>query len=166
MSEREPSLPVPSRRLEKVEGMSLSLVAEGDELVGRWVMGGSGQILGVLEGQVACRAELMVGPGAVVRADIEAHDLVIAGHVRGNVQVRGRLKITTTGRLEGDAEVGSLVVQEGGVHFGALRVYPDGVPEVPVEEITGLAVPDVLAVREGRFTKSIERARRMWSEIF
>ena len=42
---------------------------------------------------------------------------------------QGRLKITATGRLRGDADVASLIVQEGGVHFGVLRVHPDGVPE-------------------------------------
>jgi cytoskeletal protein CcmA (bactofilin family) len=93
---------------------------------------------------------------------------VIAGHVVGNVVVRGRLKITTTGRLEGDAHVGSLIVQEGGVHFGLLHVYPEGLPERPQEAVAELAIvarkPVVSRTRP--LAASVDRVKKMWGEIF
>jgi len=90
---------------------------------------------------------------------------VLAGAVRGDVFVRGRLKIAATGRLEGDAQVGALLVEEGGVHFGLLQVYPDGVPDEP---------PAVVAERRSAtrvslsrpLAASIDRIKRMWREIF
>jgi cytoskeletal protein CcmA (bactofilin family) len=123
-------------------------------------------VLGVLEGHVTCPGELLVGSDARVRADLEAHDLVIAGRVEGDVVVRGRLKITSTGRLEGDAQVGSLVVQEGGVHFGLLHVYPNGVPEAPPPELLPAPVPAALGSRSRPLAASVDRVKRMWSEIF
>ncbi len=158
--------PLPARRREE---MPLTVISEGDVLVGRLAMSGNGQILGSFDGDVTCPGELLVGSEARLRADIEAHDLVIAGHVHGNVIVRGRLKLTTTARLEGDAHVGSLIVQEGGVHFGLLHVYPDGLPERPQDTVAELAVvtrQPAVATRTRPFAASVERVKKMWGEIF
>jgi cytoskeletal protein CcmA (bactofilin family) len=157
--------PLPARRREE---MPLTVISEGDVLVGRLAMSGNGQVLGSFDGDVICPGELLVGADAHVRADIEAYDLVIAGHVYGNVVVRGRLKITTTGRLEGDAHVGSLIVQEGGVHFGLLHVYPDGLPERPREAVAELAVVARKPVgsRTRPLAASVDRVKKMWGEIF
>ena len=157
--------PLPARRRDE---MPLTVISEGDVLVGRLAMSGNGQVLGSFDGDVICPGELLVGTDAHVRADVEAHDLVVAGHVHGNVVVRGRLKITTTGRLDGDAHVGSLVVQEGGVHFGRLHVYPDGLPERPQEAVAELAVVarKPVASRTRPLAASVERVKKMWGEIF
>ena len=147
------------------DDLPLSVISEGDALVGRLDMSGHGRVLGRLDGHITCVGELSIGADAVVRADIHAHDLVLAGAVRGDVFVRGRLKIAATGRLEGDAQVGALLVEEGGVHFGLLQVYPDGVPDEP---------PAVVAERRSAtrvslsrpLAASIDRIKRMWREIF
>jgi cytoskeletal protein CcmA (bactofilin family) len=78
--------------------------------------------------------------------------VTIAGTVRGDVVARGRLEITKTGRLEGDAVAESLSVQEGGVHYGLLQVYPDGLPERP---------PPPAAAKRARAS-----LRRLWAELF
>jgi cytoskeletal protein CcmA (bactofilin family) len=163
METRPQSLPAKRR-----DDMPLTVVSQGDVLVGRLAMSGNGQVLGSFDGDLTCPGELMIGVDARVKADIEAHELVLAGHVHGNVLVRGRLKITTTGRLEGDAYVGSLVVQEGGVHFGMLRVYPDGLPDRPAETITDLTVVAAhpVASRTRPLAASVERVKKMWGEIF
>jgi cytoskeletal protein CcmA (bactofilin family) len=157
--------PLPARRREE---MPLTVISEGDVLVGRLAMAGNGHVLGSFDGDIVCPGELLVGADAHVRADIEAHSLVIAGHVHGSVVVRGRLKITTTGRLEGDAHVGSLIVQEGGVQLGLLHVYPDGLPERPQEAVAELAVVarKPVASRTRPLTASVDRVKKMWGEIF
>jgi len=56
-------------------------------------------------------------------------------------------------------------VEEGGVHFGLLQVYPDGVPDEP---------PAVVAEQRSAtraslsrpLAASIDRIKRMWREIF
>jgi cytoskeletal protein CcmA (bactofilin family) len=157
---------LPARRHEE---LPLTVISEGDVLVGRLALSGNGQLLGSFDGDVTCPGELLVGAGAKVRADVDAHDLVIAGHVHGNVVVRGRLKITTTGRLEGDAHAGSLIVQEGGVHRGLLHVYPDGLPERPLEPMPELAVVSRSAAPGSRtrpLAASVDRVKKMWGEIF
>ena len=157
------SVGLPATRREE---LPLTVVSAGDVLVGNLDMTGNGQVLGTLEGHVTCPGELLVGAEAHVRADLEAHDLIVAGRVEGNVLVRGRLKITSTGKLEGDAEVGSLVVQEGGVHFGRLHVYPGGLPETATTQVVATPALPVMQSRSRPLAASVERVRRMWSEIF
>ena len=145
--------------------MPLTVISEGDALVGRLEMSGHGRVLGRLEGQITCPGELSIGPEAVVRADIQAKDLTVAGAVTGDVVVSGRLRIAATGRLGGDAHVGSLLVAEGGVHFGLLHVYPAGVPDdSPAVVAEGGSAS--LGTRSRRLARSVERVKKIWGEIF
>jgi cytoskeletal protein CcmA (bactofilin family) len=91
--------------------------------------------------------------------------VTIAGFVRGNIIASGRLKITNTGRLEGDAKVGALVVQEGGVHHGVIRVHPEGVPDreeqVIIDSTARLATDAVKSL-----PNPVGRVRKLWGEFF
>ena len=143
----------------------LTVLSDGDAFSGRLEMKGDGHLMGSFEGEIRCAGELLVGPEARVNANVEAARITVSGTVVGNVVARGRLKITATGQVRGDAEVASLVVQEGGVHFGLLRVHPEGVPEP--EEPPALeeraAAP---AAGEAEGGSGLERLRRIWKEVF
>jgi cytoskeletal protein CcmA (bactofilin family) len=91
--------------------------------------------------------------------------VTIAGFLRGNVVASNRLKITNTGRLEGDAKVGALVVQEGGVHHGVIRVHPEGVPDREdqiIVDSTARTAP--VAVKS--LPSPVGRVRKFWGEFF
>ena len=90
--------------------------------------------------------------------------VTIAGFVRGNVIAVNRLKITSTGRLEGDAKVGALVVQEGGVHKGVIRVHPEGVPEAEDVVIADGAVGPPVVLKS--LPIPVGRVRKFWGEFF
>jgi cytoskeletal protein CcmA (bactofilin family) len=140
----------------------LSVLSRGDSASGRWIIGGDGEVLGEYRGEIECGGSLLIGKGAEVVASIRGNDVTIAGLVRGNVTAVGRLRITSSGRLEGDARVGALVVQEGGVHHGVIRVHPEGVPEVdePVAEAAPESEP--LATAQ----TPVERVKKFWGEFF
>jgi cytoskeletal protein CcmA (bactofilin family) len=107
----------------------------------------------------------MIGPEAHVEADIQSARVTIAGFVRGNIVAVNRLKIMSTGRLEGDARVGALVVQEGGVHHGVIRVHPEGVPESDTAVVAeSPAQPAAYAVKST--PDPVGRARKLWGEFF
>ena len=142
----------------------LTVISEGDVVIGRLEIVGNGNILGTFEGDLSCGGDLMIGAEATVRtSSITAHHVTISGVVKANVTARGRLKITSTGKLQGDARVGSLIVQEGGVHYGLLQVYPDGVPEDP-DEVEAALVP--MAPRRRSRGISMDRVRKMWGALF
>jgi hypothetical protein len=86
--------------------------------------------------------------------------------VKGNVVAANRLKITNTGRLEGDARVGALVVLEGGVHHGAIRVHPEGVPEAKDAAIIDTMGRPAPVVALKTVPNPVGRVRKFWGEFF
>jgi cytoskeletal protein CcmA (bactofilin family) len=106
----------------------------------------------------------LIGPEAVVEADINSVTVTVAGLVRGNIIATNRLKIMSTGRLDGDARVGALVVQEGGVHRGVIRVHPEGVPD-PGREASELTTRPVVVPLKA-MPNPVGRVRKFWGEFF
>jgi cytoskeletal protein CcmA (bactofilin family) len=142
-----------------------TVLAREDSLSGKLQVKGGGQVLGNFSGQIECDGDLLIGPEAHVEADIHSAWVTVAGFVRGNVVAMNRLKITSTGRLEGDARVGALVVQEGGVHHGVIRVHPEGVPESAPPPSTDLASrPSVVTLRS--VPNPVGKVRKFWGEFF
>jgi len=142
-----------------------TVLARDDVLSGKLVLKGPGQVLGNFSGQIECDGDLLIGPEAHVEADIRGVRITISGLVRGNVIAAGRLKITTSGRLEGDATVGALVVQEGGVHYGVIRVHPEGIPDTPPERMAQVpAQSTVVTLRP--VPSPVGRVRKFWGEFF
>ena len=142
--------------------VEISVLARGDTASGRWVVGGDGEVRGEFSGEIECGGLLLIGKGAEVKATIRANEVTVAGLVRGNITALGRLRITATGRLEGDARVAALVVQEGGVHHGVIRVHPEGVPEDDI--IVGDPVP--LGEPAAAVATPVDRVRKFWGEFF
>lgn len=142
-----------------------TVLARDDVLTGKLQLKSGGQVLGNFNGQIESDGDLLIGPEAHVEADIRSERVTIAGFVRGNVIASSRLKITTTGRLEGDAKVGALVVQEGGVHLGVIRVHPEGLPDSePVAIVDASPRPSVVAFRT--VPSPVGRVRKFWGEFF
>jgi cytoskeletal protein CcmA (bactofilin family) len=141
-----------------------TVLGRDDALTGRLQLRGGGQVLGNFSGHIECDGDLLIGPEAHVEADVRTVKVTIAGFLRGNVVAVSRLKITNTGRLEGDAKVGALVVQEGGVHHGVIRVHPEGVPEHEDQVIDSTARPAVVAVKS--LPSPVGRVRKFWGEFF
>jgi cytoskeletal protein CcmA (bactofilin family) len=150
----------------KADEPPLTIVAKGDALQGHLVIKGDGHLLGKFRGEVDCAGELIVGTEADVAANIRTERITISGFVRGTVTATGRLKIAPSGRLEGDARVGSLVVMEGGVHHGVIRVHPEG---LPAEEETAVEIseePVGVAAETRPVANPVERVRKFWGEFF
>jgi cytoskeletal protein CcmA (bactofilin family) len=74
------------------------------------------RIDGKMEGQIVNSGDVIIGESAVVVADINGRNVIIAGQVQGNLSASGRLEIAPTGRVVGDIVTGILVITEGG-HF-------------------------------------------------
>lgn len=151
---------------EKHEPVLTTTLAKADSLAGRLEIRGSGSVLGTFSGRIDCDGDLVIGPEAHVEADIRAARVTIAGYVRGNVVAAARLKLAASGRLEGDARVGALVVHEGGVHHGVIRVHPEGVPDNPGDSTT-VATSTVVSPRPNTDgSNPVARVKKFWGEFF
>ncbi len=91
---------------------------------------GSVRIDGVCEGGVIeTVGNVVVSPDAMVAADIIARNVSVSGAVTGEIKASNRLEILSTGRVWGDVEVGSFLLDEDGYFRGELVMKEE--PEVP-----------------------------------
>ncbi|NLO98480.1 MAG: polymer-forming cytoskeletal protein [Peptococcaceae bacterium] len=96
----------------------LSYVAESCEIKGAFKALGNARIDGKLEGSIQVAGTLIVGPTAVLKADIEAQNVSIAGEVRGNVKVEEFLELSSSARLYGDICTKELKIDQGARFIG------------------------------------------------
>jgi len=68
---------------------------------------------GVVEGTISLpESRLTVGPNARVKADMNAHDVVIYGLVEGNIRATGRIELRESAVVRGDIIAERLSIEE------------------------------------------------------
>ena len=78
---------------------------------------------GTVEGKIDLpNNQLTVGADGNVRAEVTAKAVVIVGKVAGNVHGTERVEIQATGVVDGDVSAPKLVVAEGAVVNGAIKM--------------------------------------------
>ena len=92
------------------------------EVTGKLSFATPTRIEGKLKGELRASDLLVIGPQAVVQANVHAEKLVVLGEVRGQVQGAARIEICAGGRLYGDIETKCLVVQEGATFEGRSKM--------------------------------------------
>lgn len=91
------------------------------------------RVEGQAKGEIHCEGTLYVDEGAQVHAKIVAANIAVAGTVSGEVTCRGKLQIQPTGRVAGRIATTTLVIQEGAIYEGELRMTNVGVEEPDTE---------------------------------
>lgn len=90
----------------------------------------------VIEGKVEGKIDLpsnrlTIGAGGQVQAQVHAKNVVVVGRVAGNVSASERLEIQASGIVEGDVEAPRLVVAEGAVLNGSVKMSAKGAATQP-----------------------------------
>jgi cytoskeletal protein CcmA (bactofilin family) len=80
------------------------------------------RIEGRVSGSVVCGGVLFVADGAQVDATVEADGVVVEGTLSGTIRCRGRLEIRPTGSVTGEVDTQRLVILEGAIYEGRLRM--------------------------------------------
>jgi cytoskeletal protein CcmA (bactofilin family) len=94
------------------------------------VCDGSIRIDGVCEeGVIETLGNIVVGPQAKVAADLIAENVSVSGAVTGSIKASGRLEILSTGKVWGNVDVGSFLLDEEGYFRGNLAMKDE--PEPP-----------------------------------
>jgi len=76
------------------------------------------RIEGTVDGTIHSTGEVSIAPGGLVKGTVFAKHLIVTGRAEGIMKITECLEIHGTGYVEGDVEVGSLVVDEGGTLQG------------------------------------------------
>ncbi len=106
--------------------------AEGSTVIGKSVvirgdLSGSGNedlyVDGDIEGTITlANSELTVGPNARLKADVTVRDLVVFGHVTGNIHATGRVDLRQSGFVSGDIFAGRLSIEESAMLKGRVEL--------------------------------------------
>jgi cytoskeletal protein CcmA (bactofilin family) len=92
------------------------------EVTGKLSFETATRIEGKLRGEIRASDLLVIGAEAVVNATVHASKLVVLGEVRGEVLGAARVEICAGGRIFGDVQTKSLVIQEGATFEGKSRM--------------------------------------------
>lgn len=76
------------------------------------------RVEGTVDGTIHSSGEVSIAPGGLVKGTVFAKHLIVTGRAEGIMKISECLEIHGTGYVEGDVEVGSLVVDEGGTLQG------------------------------------------------
>lgn len=97
---------------------SVTYLAEDCEINGSLKAKGNARIDGKIEGKINVGGDLAVGQGALVKANIEARTISIAGEVHGNVQAKELLDLSSSARVYGDIQAKELKIDQGARFIG------------------------------------------------
>lgn len=76
------------------------------------------QINGSFEGEIVTEGVLLIGEGAVVKANVEAGTVIVGGHVIGNIVAYNKLEMLGTGKVNGNIKTAKLQIADGVVFDG------------------------------------------------
>jgi cytoskeletal protein CcmA (bactofilin family) len=112
--------------------------AEGSTVIGKSVnirgeISGSEDLYidGDIEGTITLQeSRLTIGPNAHVRADVSVRDIIVFGHLTGNIKATGRVDLRQSAFVAGDISAGRLSIEESAMLKGnvELKASSDGKP--------------------------------------
>jgi cytoskeletal protein CcmA (bactofilin family) len=108
----------------------LSVIAAGMKIIGDIESTGVVKIEGIVEGAIRGARQLLLGRQGTVHGDIRAHEVVIGGTVVGTIIAEERVEIQGTSSVQGDIHTKSIVVLEGGVINGNVRMGENAARDV------------------------------------
>jgi cytoskeletal protein CcmA (bactofilin family) len=78
---------------------------------------------GVVEGLIQLEGrKLTVGATAKVTADINAHDVVVYGYVKGDIRTKGRIEIKKDGSVIGNLTTAQIMIEDGADFKGSIEI--------------------------------------------
>jgi cytoskeletal protein CcmA (bactofilin family) len=104
--------------------------AEGSTVIGKSVvirgdLSGNEDLYmdGDIEGSITLtESQLTVGPNARVHADVNVRDIVVFGHLTGNVKATGRVDLRQSAFVSGDILAGRLSIEESAILKGRVEL--------------------------------------------
>jgi cytoskeletal protein CcmA (bactofilin family) len=87
-------------------------------------------VAGRIEGTVALDAKLTIERSGVVKADVEADEVIVRGILAGNVKARRAIRLEPGSQVKGDLEAPVITVAEGARLSGSLSIGERAPPRI------------------------------------
>ncbi len=115
--------PEPARQAPAIEmPMIAFIVGEKIQIHGELTGEGDIQLMGAFRGTIDLAGTIVIGESAQVEADIAATNIIVGGHVKGNLVASGRVDLLPTGSVTGNVKTGSIAAAEGASLKGEIEI--------------------------------------------
>jgi cytoskeletal protein CcmA (bactofilin family) len=122
------------------EGKIENVLGPSASFQGRLKTEGNVRVDGYFDGAIETTGNVIIGEAAKITAEIVANNVQVWGAVKGNIRAAGRLEILPSGRVWGDIDVSSLLIDEGGVFRGDRVTIGDQEEPSPFEGLQDTSV--------------------------
>jgi cytoskeletal protein CcmA (bactofilin family) len=109
-------------------GMITTVFGKETQFFGDLTFKKSLQINGNFEGEISSGGYLVIGEGAVVKANIKANVVIVTGTIYGNIEAREKLEIQPNGKVYGNIRTAKLKIADGVIFEGScemIKTYED-----------------------------------------
>lgn len=116
-----------------------AFLGKDTEFEGKLSFNGAVRIDGCLKGEIFTEGTLIVGESAVLESNIHVSHILVSGEIRGNIIASDRIEIHAPGKVFGNIQAPTVVIDEGVVFEGNCKM----------QSIKGAEEKKVAVIREG-----------------
>ena len=116
-------------------GMINTIIGDNSKIEGVLSASDPARIDGFLRGEIFSESSVIIGEHGVVKGDIHAVEILVAGTVYGNLKAESRIELTETGCVLGDLVTKRLVIDEGASFKGNCTMEVAGEEELEEQEV-------------------------------
>lgn len=120
-----PQMPMPAPRRDDAPvptAPSDLLLGRGARFEGKLTFEGTVRIDATFIGSIVTNDVLVVGEAARIDADVTCGTIIVHGEVNGNIQAKTGVEVHRSGKVRGDLETPSLMIERGALFQGASRM--------------------------------------------
>ena len=107
-------------------GQTHTVIGPGSSFDGKLTFQGAVRIDGNFSGEIVTDDVLVVGDGAMVKAEVKVGSLVLNGTIEGNVIAKNAVQIHAPGILRGNITTPSLTIDRGVIFEGSCHMDKSG----------------------------------------
>lgn len=100
----------------------MNVIGKGTTVTGDIDTSGDIRIDGKLEGNLFCKAKVILGQHAVLEGNLSALNAELSGEVIGKVEVSELLTLRNSSTIHGDINTGKLVIEAGAKFNGSCKM--------------------------------------------
>ena len=99
-----------------------AFLGKDTEFEGKLSFRGAVRIDGHFKGEILTKGTLIVGESAVMESEIRVSHIIISGEIRGNIIANDRIEIHAPGKVFGNIQAPTVILEEGVVFDGNCKM--------------------------------------------
>ncbi len=111
-----------------------TLINEGCKITGLLTGNGDFMINGEIDGDCDLEGTVTLAKRGFWRGTIKAGNVIVAGHVEGDIVAKGRVEITDSAKITGTVSGEAIAVAEGAIVEGVMKTTTQEAPTEFVEK--------------------------------